>query len=74
MDRATRSGPLTEFERTRNRLISSVRKLVERAFGMLKRGYGITRSRYVGQQKIEGELHLLAMAFNIKKAVPLARS
>jgi IS5 family transposase len=74
MDKATRSGPLTEFERTRNRLISSVRQLVERAFGTLKRNYGFARSRYVGQDKVEGEFHLLAMAFNIKKAVLLAHS
>lgn len=74
MDKATRSGPLTEFERTRNRLISSVRQLVERAFGTLKRGYGFMGSRYVGLDKIEGEFHLLAMAFNIKKAVLLAHS
>jgi transposase, IS5 family len=73
MDRATRSGPLNRIEQTRNRLISGVRPLVERAFGTLKRGYGFARARYIGIEKVEAELKLIAMAFNLKKAVRLAR-
>ncbi len=49
----------------------SVRQIVERAFGTLKRGYGFCRSRYVGQAKVEGEFHIIAMAFNLKKTVHL---
>ncbi len=67
-------GRLTELERQRNRGVSSVRHVVERVFGTLKRGYGFQRSRYVGLAKVQGELHVLAMAFNIKKAVLLARA
>ena len=74
MDRGTRSGPLTQLEQMRNRLISSVRPLVERAFGTLKRGYNFTRARYIGIKKVEAELKLIAMAFNLKKAVRLARA
>lgn len=73
MDKTPRGGRLTEFEKARNRSISSVRQIVERAFGTLKRGYDFFRSRYVGQAKVEGEFHILAMAFNLKKAVRLAR-
>ncbi len=43
--------------------------MVERVFGTFRRGYGFQRSRYVGLAKVQGQLHLLAMAFNIKKAV-----
>ena len=74
MDRATRSGPLNRIEQTRNRLISGVRPLVERAFGTLKRGYGFARARYIGIEKVEAELKLIAMAFNLKKALRLARA
>lgn len=73
MDKATRSGPLNAFERMRNRLISGVRQIVERGFGTFKRGYGFARARYIGLSKVEGEFYLVAMAFNLKKAVHLAR-
>lgn len=73
MDRAIRSGPLNRVERIRNRLISSVRPLVERAFGALKRSYGLARARYLGFEKVEAELKRVAMDFNLKKAVLLAR-
>lgn len=73
MDRRTRGGRLTELEKARNRAISGIRQVVERAFGTLKRGYGFFRSRYIGQAKVEGEFHILAMAFNLKKAVHLVR-
>ena len=74
MDRATRSGPLNRHEKLRNRLISGVRYLVERTFGTLKRGYGFARARYISQQKVEAELKLIALAFNLKKAVGLMRT
>ncbi len=74
MDKATRSGPLNAFEKTRNRVISGVRYIVERGFGTFKRGYGFARARYVGLAKVEGEFHLVAMAFNLKKAVRLERT
>ena len=73
MDKATRSGPLNGFEKTRNRLISGVRYIVERGFGTFKRNYGFARARYIGLAKVEGEFRLVAMAFNLKKAVRLAR-
>ncbi len=73
MDKKPRGGRLTELEKARNLSISSVRQIVERAFGTLKRGYDFFRSRYIGQAKVEGEFHILAMAFNLKKAVRLAR-
>lgn len=68
MDKAPRGGRLTDFEKARNRSISSVRQIVERAFGSLKRGYGFARARYIGREKVEAEFRLIAMAFNLKKA------
>jgi len=43
--------------------------VVEQGFGTLKRGYGFSRARYLGRLKTEIEFHLLAMAFNLKKAI-----
>lgn len=68
MDKTPRGGWLTEFEKARNSAISSVRQIVERVFGTLKRGYAFFRARYVGRVKVEGEFHLASMAFNLKKA------
>jgi len=45
--------------------------MVEQGFGTLKRWYGFGRARYLGRLKTEIEFHLLAMAFNLKKAVRL---
>jgi len=68
MDKTPRGGWLTAFEKARNSAISSVRQIVERVFGTLKRGYALFRARYVGRAKVEGEFHLASMAFNLKKA------
>lgn len=69
MHKAARNRELTLAQRATNRLISSVRATVERAFGTLKRGYGFFRARYLGTAKVELEFLLNAMAFNLKKAV-----
>jgi len=69
MYKAARNRELTPSEKSANRLVSSVRSKVERAFGTLKRGYGFFRSRYLGLAKVELEFLLNAMAFNLKKAV-----
>jgi IS5 family transposase len=69
MYKAARNRELTPSEKFANRQISSVRTKVERAFGTLKRGYGFSRARYLGQAKVELEFLLNAMAFNLKKAV-----
>lgn len=69
MHKAARGKPLTLIQRLMNRLISSVRYRVEQGIGTLKRGYGLSRMRYVGLSKGNMELMLTAMAFNLKKAV-----
>jgi IS5 family transposase len=51
-----------------NSKISSIRYIVERTFGTLKRGYGFYRSRYLGIAKTNGQFLLSAIAFNLKKA------
>lgn len=72
MEKAWRNHPLSREARTRNLLIGKLRYVVEQGFGTLKRSYRFGRARYLGRLKTEIEFHLLAMAFNLKKAVRLA--
>ena len=69
MDKAARGHALSQRQKQRNRLISSVRGIVERGFGTVKRVYGLCRASYLGVAKVENEFLLAALAFNLKKAV-----
>ena len=71
MEKAWRDHPLPKGAKTRNLLIGKLRYVVEQGFGTLKRSYGFGRARYLGRLKTEIEFHLLARAFNLKKAVGL---
>jgi IS5 family transposase len=74
MRKATRGHKLSPIQKYRNRLISSVRGIVERGFGTLKRCYGFSRAKYLGVVKVESSFLLAALAFNLKKAVYLPSS
>ena len=69
MDRAWRNKPLSRRERKRNRLISQKRYIVERVFGTLKQHYAMARASYLGTLKVQGELLLSALAYNLKRAL-----
>jgi len=69
MNRAYRNTPLTERERNRNKLISKKRHVVERVFGTLKQRYGMVRASYLGTLKVQGELLLSSLAYNLKRAL-----
>jgi IS5 family transposase len=69
MNRAYRNRPLTERERKRNKLISKKRYIVERVFGTLKQHYGMGRASYLGILKVQGELLLSSLAYNLKRAL-----
>jgi transposase, IS5 family len=71
MHKAARNRPLTIIERCINRLISSIRYKVEQTLGTFKRLYGFSRMRYRGILKGNMELHLIGMAFNLKKAAAM---
>ncbi len=59
---------LSEVKKFINSKISSVRGIVERAFGTLKQKHGFNRAKYLGLAKIKGQFLLSAIAFNLKKA------
>jgi IS5 family transposase len=72
MNRAYRNTPLTERECKRNKLISKKRSIVERVFGTLKQHYGMARASYLGTLKVQGELLLASLAYNLKRALFLS--
>jgi IS5 family transposase len=69
MHRASRGNPLSLWQLMKNKLISKVRYKVERAFGTLKRKFGMGRARYCGLSKVHAELCLKAICFNLNKAL-----
>ena len=74
MNRAYRNRPLTDRERKRNKLISKRRFIVERVFGTLKQHYDLARASYLGTAKVQGELLLSSLAYNLKRALFLLSS
>lgn len=54
-----------------NRLIARRRAAVETTFATWKRRMGLLRARYFGLQKTAGQILLVAMAFNLRRAAVL---
>lgn len=71
LKKGRRNTPLTEWERTWNRYLSTIRSPVERVFGTLKRSYGFRRAAYVGLERTRNQGLLLCMAFNLRKMTQL---
>ena len=69
MSRAWRNKPLSAREKSRNRLISKKRYIVERVFGTLKKCYAMARASYMGTGKVQGELLLSSLAYNLKRGL-----
>lgn len=68
MEKGKRNKPLTHWQKVFNRLISKIRYRVEQGFGTLKRRFKFTRASYVTVPKVQGQMTLKAIAFNLLKA------
>jgi IS5 family transposase len=68
MVKAKRGKPLTHWQKLKNKLISAKRFIVERTFGTLKRQLKIGRSSYKGRSKVEAQLLIKALCYNLLKA------
>ena len=68
MKKAALNRPLKQWEKVLNRLVSHNRFRVEQAFGTLKRKFHLNRFRYVSLQKVQSELIVKSMGFNLLKA------
>lgn len=72
MHRSHKNQPdLPHWQKRRNRLIAPIRAAVERVFGILKRCYGYRRVRYFCLAANLTQLRLLALAYNLRRAVQL---
>jgi IS5 family transposase len=68
MRKAYRNTPLTYWEQVLNKLISKRRYLVEQGFGTLKRIFNFRRASYFTTVKVQAQMTLKAIAFNLLKA------
>jgi transposase, IS5 family len=62
---------LPHWQQVRNKLITPIRAQIERTFAVFKRLYGWRRVRYIGIQANQTHLHLIATAFNLRRAIAL---
>jgi transposase, IS5 family len=67
-----RQRPLDAAGRARNRMSGAIRAPVERTFARLKRWYGHGRVRYRSPVRTALQLHLLAVALNLRRALVLS--
>ena len=67
MYKRPKGGVLSEFQKRRNREISSVRYAIERTFGSVHRWFKGGRARFKGLEKTHTQGVLEAIAYNIKR-------
>jgi IS5 family transposase len=66
--------PLSQWQRWRNRCLAPIRARVETVFAVLKQHLGYRRVRYIGLIKNQTQLLLLALAYNMRRAVAISSS
>lgn len=74
LERGYRNKPLTDQQKTSNRLVSGTRSIVERVFGVLKRHYAMGNARYLGIKRNKSRFGLMCVAHNIKRGMSIHRS
>lgn len=73
MHKSWGGGPaLTTWQQRHNRLIAPIRAEVEGVFATLKRWMNLTRMRYRGLAKNSNHAFLVALAYNMNRAMKLA--
>jgi len=73
MHKAAKNKTLTPRQKLINKLISKKRYIVEQGFGTLKRIFEFTRASYIKKIKVEAQLTLKAICFNLLKAVNMVK-
>jgi IS5 family transposase len=63
--KAARNRPISDIEQSRNRTKSSVRAKVEHVFGVIKRVFGYTKTRYRGLDKNAHAMFVVSALANI---------
>lgn len=72
MYKAARNTPLKSWQEWFNKAVSAIRSGVERVFGTGKTGYGLGKTRYFGEARVEGDCYTFAIAYNLRRALSLA--
>ena len=73
MHKSWGGGPsLTHWQKQHNKLIAPIRAQVEGVFATLKRWFDYRRVRYRGLHRNTSHLHVLSLAYNMKRALRLA--
>lgn len=68
MHKAQRNKPLSQRQKSANKLISKTRYIVEQCFGTMKRLFGMARASYLSTEKVNAQFTIKAMCFNLLKA------
>jgi transposase, IS5 family len=68
MHKAVKNRPLTERQKTANKLVAKRRYRVEQFFGTLKRKFGFARARYLTTAKVNAQMLLKGLCANLLKA------
>lgn len=69
MYKAAKNVPLGKWQKLFNKLVSKQRYIIEQTFGTLKRKFLFTRASYYGLRKVEAQLNLKSICFNLNKAL-----
>lgn len=67
--KASRSHPLRYSQRLFNKIVARRRFRIEQAFGTLKRKFRMDRASYFSRIKVEAQMYLKAICFNLTKAI-----
>jgi len=68
MHKAAKDKPLSERQKTANKLVAQRRYRVEQFFGTLKRKFGFARARYLTTAKVNAQMLLKGLCANLLKA------
>lgn len=71
MYKAARNKPLKSWQEWFNKAVSVVRSGVERIFGTGKTCYGLGKTRYFGEARVDGDCYTFAIAYNLRRALSL---
>lgn len=71
LHKAHRNQPLTAEQKAQNRINSGTRSIVESVFGILKQHFGMRKAKYLGKVRNHVRLNLVAMAYNLKRALKI---
>ena len=69
--KTAKKGKQPDWQIQLNKIWSRTRNGIERIFGHWKSIMGVTRCLYIGEQKVQTHMDLLAMTYNLMRATKL---